>query len=108
MSEKDILDMLKETKIPVYRGHAPIGTSVPYMVLNIRYPDNFGADNVVYARIPQYQIDLYQNTPSQTVRESVESKLTENGFYYSEDEADMEEQNLYITYYYFGGLNNGR
>ena len=108
MTEKQIKQMLEETKIPVYRGHAPIGATVPYMVYHVNYPDNFGADNVTYAKIPQYTVDLYQTTPNELIRESIEAVLTENGFYFTTDEADMEEQSLFITYYYFGGLNNGR
>ena len=108
MTEKQIKQMLEETKIPVYRGHAPIGATVPYMVYHVNYPDNFGADNVTYAKIPQYTVDLYQTTPNELIRESIEAVLTENGFYFTTDEADMEEQSLFITFYYFGGLNNGR
>lgn len=108
MTEKQVKQMLEQTKIPVFRGHAPVGTTVPYMVYHVNYPDNFGADNVTYMKVPQYTVDLYQTTPNELIRDSIEAVLTENGFYYTTDEADMEEQSLFITYYYFGGLNNGR
>lgn len=108
MSENDIKKMLEESKIPVFRSHAPVGASVPYMIYHVNYPDNFGADNVTYFKIPQYQVDLYQTTPNILVRETIEAILTDNGFYFTEDEADLEEQNLFITYYYFGGINNVR
>lgn len=104
MTEKQVLEMLKETKVATYRGHAPVGTKVPYMVLNVSYPDNFGADDVTYLKIPRYTVELYQTTPNQTIRETIENKLTENGFFFTEDEADMEEQNLFLTYYFFGGI----
>lgn len=104
----NVKTMLEESKIPVFRGHAPVGTAVPYMVYHVNYPDNFGADNVTYMKVPQYQVDLYQTTPNELVRSTIEAILTENGFYFTSDEADMENQNLFITYYYFGGLNNGR
>ena len=108
MTEKQIKQMLEETKIPVYRGHAPIGATVPYMVYHVSYPNNFGADNVTYAKVPQYSVDLYQTTPNELIRDSIEAVLTENGFFYTTGEADMEEQSLFLRYYYFGGLNNGR
>lgn len=108
MTEGEVFQMLAGSKIPVFRGHAPIGTAVPYMVYNVAYPNNFGADNVTYAKIPQYTVELYQTTPSIETRESIENILTENGFKFNEDEADLEDENLFITYYYFGGLNNGR
>lgn len=104
----DIKRMLEESNIPVYRGHAPVGAKVPYMVYHVNYPDNFGADNVTYYKVPQYTVDLYQTSPNELVRETIEAILTENEFYFTSDEADMEDQSLFITYYYFGGINNGR
>lgn len=104
----DIKQMLEESHIPVFRGHAPVGQKVPYMVYHVNYPDNFGADDVTYYKVPQYTVDLYQLTPNELVRETIEAILTENGFYFTSDEADMEDQSLFMTYYYFGGLNNGR
>lgn len=102
----DVKTMLETSKIPVFRGHAPIGTKVPYMVYHVSYPDNFGADNVTYMKIPQYTVDLYQNTPNDLVRGMIETILTENGFHFTSDEADLEDQSLFLTYYYFGGLSN--
>lgn len=108
MTEAAVKNMLAESRIPVFRGHAPVGEPVPYMVYHVNYPDNFGADNVTYFKVPQYTVDLYQTSPNELVRETIEAILTENGFYFTSDEADMEDQSLFITYYYFGGLNNGR
>lgn len=108
MTEAAVKNMLEESKIPVFRGHAPIGTPVPYMVIHVNYPDNFGADNVTYFKVPQYTVDLYQNTPNELVRQTIEAILTENELYFTSDEADMEDQSLFITYYYFGGINNVR
>lgn len=104
----DVKTMLETSKIPVFRGHAPVGAKVPYMVYHVTYPNNFGADNVTYFKIPQYTVELYQNTPNMLVRDTIEAILTENGFFFTSDEADMEDQSLFLTYYYFGGINNGR
>lgn len=103
---KDVRRMLEASQIPVYRGHAPIGTKVPYMVYHVSYPDNFGADNITYFKIPQYTVELYQTTPNDLVRSMIETILTENGYHFTSDEADMEDQSLFITYYYFGGFSD--
>lgn len=105
MTEKDMKDILEETKIPVFRGHAPIGTEVPYMVYHVNFSNNLSADNITYLKVPQYTVDLYNSSPSLTTRELIESKLTENGICFTSDEVDDEEQSLFIIYYYFGGLN---
>ena len=107
MTEKQVKQMLEESKIPVYRGHAVVGAAAPYMVMHVSYANNFGADGITYLKIPQYTVELYQTTPNELVRETIEAILTENGFYFTSDESDMEEQSVFITYYYFGGLNNG-
>ena len=104
----DVKTMLETSKIPVFRGHAPVGQKVPYMVYHVSETNNLGADNVTYFRIPQYTVELYQTTPNLLVRATIENILTENGYYFTSDEADLEDQSLFLTYYYFGGLNNGR
>ena len=103
MTEKEIAEMLAETKLPVYRGHAPVGTLVPYMVYHMSY-DRFGADDITYLKLPQVTVELYNDKPDMTTRGLIESKLTENGLSFTSDEADLEEEGTFITYYYFGGL----
>ena len=108
MTEAEIKAMLEESNIPVFRGHAPIGESVPYMIYHVTYPENMGADNITYYKIPQVTVDLYQTAPSLELWESIENILTENELSWSSDEVDMEDEGLFIKYYYFGGLSNGR
>lgn len=104
MTEAEVQTMLATSKLPVYRGHAPVGTTVPYMVTHVDYTNNMGADNVTYFKVPQYTVELYNDKPDATVRGLIESILTENELAFTSDEVDMEEQGLFLTYYYFGGL----
>ena len=103
ITERDILSLFENTNIPIFRGHAPAGTKVPFAVYSVDYDDNFGADDITYQKIPGYRLDLYNTTPDITVRETIENTLTGAGLFWRSDETDDPEQRLFITYYYFGG-----
>lgn len=106
MTEKAIKDLLESTKIKTYRGHAPIGTKTPYIVFNITYPDNMGADDVVYFKVPTVEAQLYQSTPGATAPAAIEKALTDAGIFWTSDEVDEPDESLYLIYYYFGGIAN--
>jgi hypothetical protein len=107
MTEIEIKQMLMEANIPVFKGHAPIGTRVPYMVYNVSF-DRLSADNITYFKIPLYEVNLYETAPSIELRARIEQLLTDNELSFSSDESDEEEQGLFLTIYKFGGLSNGR
>lgn len=108
MTEQEIYTLLNGTGIPSYMGHAPKGTAVPYIVFNINNAANFGADNVVYLKVPAVSAELYNTEPDPEVSAKIEKALTDAGIYWTSDTADSPEQSLYITYYNFGGLSDGR
>lgn len=103
IKETDILTLFENSGIPVFRGHAPAGTEVPFAVYSVDYQGNFGADDITYQKIPSYRLDLYNATPDLTVREIIETILTDAGLFWRSEETDDPDQRLFITYYYFGG-----
>lgn len=107
MTEIEIKELLAGTGITTYRGHAPIGTRVPYIVFEIDYSSNFGADDVVYLKVPSVSARLYNNKPDPQVSAKIEQALTEAGIYWTADEADQPDESLFIINYYFGGIKNG-
>lgn len=108
MTEKEIKDLIAGTGITTYRGHAPIGTRVPYIVFNLDYSGNFGADDVVYFKIPSVSARLYNSKPDPKVSAKIETALNEAGIFWTSDEADSPEESLFIINYYFGGQTNGK
>lgn len=106
MTEQEIKDMLSATGVTTYRGHAPKGTRVPYIVINLDYTSNFGADDVVYLKVPTVEARLYNTKPDPLVSAKIEKALTDAGIFWTADEADSPEESLFIINYYFGGLNN--
>ena len=107
MTEKEIKNLLAGTKITTYRGFAPVGTRVPYIVFTLNYESNFGADDIVYHKVPTVQAALYNTKPDPQVSAKIEQALTEAGIFWTSDEADSPDESLHINYYYFGGLTNG-
>ena len=103
ITESDILTLFANSNIPIYRGHAPVGQKVPFAVYTVNYDGNFGADDITYQKIPGYRLELYNTSPDLTIREEIETILTDAGLFWKSDESDEPEQNLFITYYYFGG-----
>lgn len=106
MTEEEIYNLISGTGITTYRGRAPIGTRVPYIVLNIGYTSNFGADDVVYLKIPTVSAQLYNTEPDETVTAKIEQALTDAGIFWTSDQADSPDESLFIINYYFGGLKN--
>lgn len=101
--ETDIKTFLSQLNIPAFRGHAPVGTTVPYIVYKVDYNDNFFADNKTFVKMPKYSLSVYNTSPDLTLKNNIETLLTNNLIPYTCDEADNEDQDLFITYYYFGG-----
>lgn len=103
LSEQQFDTIISSSSIPTYRGHAPIGQAVPYIVYNVNYGGNLGADNIAYKRIPSYTVTLYDTAPTSN-RGSIADLLDANGLFWTADEVDEPEQELYMTIYQIGGL----
>lgn len=103
MTETEIKNLIESTQIDTYRSVAPVGTKTPYIVFDIRYPNNYGADNVVYYKVPTVELQLYESKPDPSNWEAIEQTLTDAGIYWTSDSADDPAQSLFIKYYYFGG-----
>ena len=104
LSETELVALFNNSKIPIYRGHAPVGQKVPFLLYHVDYNGNFGADDITHQKVPGYRLDLYNTAPDLTVRGNIETTLTNAGIFWRSDETDVPEESLFITYYYFGGL----
>lgn len=103
IEETDIKSLFAPLNIPLYRGRAVIGASVPYLVYNVDYSNNVFADNTTFKKMPAYTLELYNDNPDLTIRENIETILTNNEIPFTSDESDLAAENLFITYYNFGG-----
>lgn len=101
MTYREIATLIESIGIPFTYYSFPdnIAPDPPYIVFNYPDRDDFGADNINYSHIGTLNIELYTATKDFQLEETLESILTQNGFYYTKSEAYIRTENLFqITY----------
>lgn len=107
MTQEAIYTMLSSIGIPVGFNRIKKGTALPFLTYHITQPDNFSADNVVYYEILNVEVRVYEEEAiDPKLHNTIKSTLKNNGIYWTTDSATDEEEQLTITYYYFGGISN--
>ncbi len=104
MTQKELVDILKSTGVPVHFMAAPIGESVPFITYSIDYP-NFGADDKVYQKIMDITITLYVLASELSVQQVLEEALSD--YYWSSSTAFDDRENLFIITYEMEEIDNG-
>ncbi|MCD8098607.1 MAG: hypothetical protein LUE31_11430 [Lachnospiraceae bacterium] len=101
MSHDDVLAMLEEAGVPYAYDHFAEGESPEPPFICFRYPraDNFGADNTVYARSNELDIEVYTDYKDPVLKESIEEILTDAELYYKKSEVWIESEKLYEVLY---------
>lgn len=101
MTFKDIAQMIESVGVPYTYDFFPnnIAPTPPYIVFNYPSRDDFGADNINYSNIGTLNVELYTATKDFQLEETLESVLTQNGFYYTKSEAYIRTENLFQISY---------
>ena len=99
MDEVTLNALLKTTGLPVAYHHFVSPPDPPYIVYLFAYSSNFGADNKVYERVSNYQVELYttQKDPAREIL--VEDMLDDNDIYWEKSETYIESEGLYQVLY---------
>lgn len=106
MTQKDVYDLLSSFGIPVGFNRIKKGTSLPFITYHISQPNNFVADSVVYYEILNVEFRVYEDEQiNPQLHKTIREKLKENGIPWTSDTTTVEDEQLTITYYYFGGIN---
>ena len=104
MTLNDIYTILKATGFPVAYSHFvespnnPLPTP-PYITYLSAYSSNFKADNKVYAKIDNLQIELYTTKKDLATEKKLEDLLDENEIAYESTETWIEEEKLFQKIY---------
>ena len=101
---EDLYILLKETGYPVAYSHfnanednpPPMPPFITYLVTN---SENFGADNKVYKKIYNIQIELYTLQKDIEAEELLENILDKNEIYYEISESFIESESLFQRIY---------
>lgn len=109
MTEKEIADMLKSTKLPVAYYQFPVGEApqLPYLVYFYSESDNFSADNGVYQRVDQLNVELYTENKDFATEKAIEAVLDANGFFWEKYEAFIDSEQMFQIAYEMETIING-
>ena len=99
MDEATLFNLLKTTGLPVAYRHFVSPPAPPYVVYLFSYSSNFGADNKVYQKVPNYQVELYTQIKDPTSEALIEGLFDENGIYWEKTETYIDSEGLYQVLY---------
>ncbi len=99
MDEATLFTLLKSTGLPVAYHHFTSPPTPPYIVYLFSYNTNFGADNRVYSKQSNYQVELYTKHKEPTTEKLIEDLFDEHDIYWEKTETFIESEGLYQVLY---------
>ena len=99
MTQAELYNLLKSTGLPVAYNHFKNPPSLPYIVYLFTYSSNFGADNKVYQKISNYQVELYSDKKDLTSEKLIEDLFDNNDIFYDKTETYIDSENFYQVMY---------
>jgi len=107
VDEKTLFNLLKSTGLPVAYHHFPEDENFsppklpdpPYIVYLFSHSSNFGADNRVYNKQSNYQVELYSTKKDPASEKLLEDLFDDNDIYWEKTETFIESEGLYQVLY---------
>lgn len=99
MDQASLEALLKATGMNVAYHQFVTPPSPPYVVYLFTDSANFGADNKVYARADNYQVELYSVKNDVISEGKIESALDAAELFYEKSELYIETERLYQVVY---------
>ena len=101
MTYDDITNMLKEAGLPLAYDHFAEGESPepPFLIYLIPGSDNMFADNGVYFKISQLNMELYTDKKDPELEEKLEDFLTANEIPWEKSEVWIDSEKMYEVLY---------
>jgi hypothetical protein len=99
MDEGALMTLLKTTGLPVAYHHFITPPTPPYLVYLFYTSNNFGADNKVYSKADNYQIELYTTKKDPASEKLIEDLFDINDIYWEKTETYIESESLYQVLY---------
>lgn len=91
--------MLSSLGLPVSYRLFKSPPTPPYIVYLFAYSDNFGADNKVYSKEDNYQVELYSTKKDLASEKKIEDLFDSNDIYYEKTETYIDSEGLYQVLY---------
>lgn len=99
MTEAELYQLLNSTGLPVSYHHFKDPPNLPYLVYLFSYSNNFGADNKVYEKINNYQVELYSDKKDLVSEKLIEDLFDNNEIFYEKTETYIDSEDLYQVMY---------
>lgn len=101
MTYDDITNMLKEAGLPLAYDHFAEGESPepPFLIFLFPGSDNMLADNGVYFKISQLNMELYTNKKDPELEEKLEDILTAHEIPWEKSEVWIDSEKMYEVLY---------
>jgi hypothetical protein len=99
VDEAALFALLKTTNLPVAYHHFTSPPSPPYIVYLFSYSSNFGADNKVYQKDFNYQVELYTTKKDLASEALIEDLFNANDIYWEKTETYIDSEGLYQVLY---------
>lgn len=96
-----IFEILQSTGLPCAYSHFKTKQLPPYIVYIGNGQDRFEADDTIYWKDNNYQIEYYFTKKDESNESAIEDALLEAGYIYSKSEdIYLEDQGVFLIYYY--------
>ena len=95
----NLLNILKSTGLKVAYNNFKTPPPLPYLVYLFTNTNNMAADNKVYKKRNNYQVELYSKLKDIVSEELVEEALDENDIFYDKTETYIDSEGLYQILY---------
>lgn len=99
MTQAELYTALKSLGFPVAYSSFTTSPSPPFITYHFSYSNDVMADNINYAEISNFQIELYTKTKDLTAEGKMKAKLRELELPFSKVEAWLEEDKLHQIIY---------
>lgn len=102
MKLDELFGLLKETGYPVAYHHFKAPPSIPFITYSDTGTTNFMADDTVYEKILNIDVELYTEVKDTAAEKILEDVFIENGISWESSEEWIETEKMYQRIYEIG------
>ena len=106
MNQLQVIQLLNTLSTPSFYGQAPAGTSLPFIAIHTKQPDNFAADNGVYCEKWDFRLDLYTVEKDLEIEATIKKLLNDNGIAWSKTEQYIDSESCWEVEFEFSVIGN--
>lgn len=99
MTQAELLTLLKSTGLQVAYGSFATAVSPPFITYQFSYSNDLIADNINYAEISNFQVELYTTKKDLASEKKVQDALKVAELPYSKIETWIKEEKMYQILY---------